>query len=97
MQTRHKAGATGTAPDAERARTGGGPASSALCAFGVRAAPARAKLRRAVSGVANLLGHSNPDGDEDQEDDDLLHRISRVSLFSTSPSPDGSARIVALS
>src|SRR5262249_6679705 len=40
---------------------------------------ARTKLRtRADSGVANLLGHGNPNGDEDQEDDDLLHRISRV-------------------
>jgi hypothetical protein len=57
---------------------------------------ARTKLSQADSGVANLLGHSNPDGDEDQEDDDLLHRISRVSLFSTWPSPGGSARIVAL-
>jgi hypothetical protein len=46
----------------------------------------------AVSGVADLLGHGYPDGDEDQEDDDLLHRIS-----SASRARGGSARIVALS
>ena len=66
----------------EQSRTRNGPARGGP-------EPIRAVLRQ-PSGVPNLLGHGNPNGDEDQEDDDLLHRISR-----TGRARGGSARMVS--
>lgn len=47
------------------------------------------------SGVADLLGHRDPNGDEDQQHNDLLHRISPLWSSPKRLSPNGIAIVTA--